>query len=241
MNPRYTYAIGDAHGRFDLVKKAVKLAEQHCGDESGRFVCCGDFVDRGPQSRQIIEMFMDGPTLPNWEWVVLAGNHEDMMSIGCRSFAHMNHWIGNGGGQTLLSYGLDVERHTYDDVPGLIPQEHVDWLSNLPIYFFDDHRAFVHAGFDPAKTIEEQSRQHMTWTRDSKMANYSYAGRHVVHGHEQYEDGPILNKDKTNIDTFAWLYGRLAVAVFDNEKAGGPIEILWAEGEKHEDFDRGTA
>ena len=227
--PSYTYAIGDAHGRFDLVREAVALSEQHCGASQGCFVSCGDFIDRGPASKEIIEFFMEGPRLPNWQWQILAGNHEDMMGLACRSLGHMKWWLGNGGNQTLRSYGAQ-EGMTYDRAQKLVPKEHLCWLDSLPIYHLDTHRAFVHAGFDPSRSLKDQSRHEMTWMRDGKDTNYSFLGKHVVHGHEQFQEGPILNSHKTNLDVYAWRFGRLAVAVFDNSKPGGPIDILWVKG-----------
>ena len=226
---RKTYAIGDLHGRFDLLCEAISLAENHAGVEGGVFVVCGDFIDRGPQSRAIIDLLLQGPTSSNWEWVVLKGNHEDMM-LQCLELSSIQWWVGNGGGQTLQSYGYS---HGDQLHPLKIPQEHLDWLRDLPIYHIDQHRAFVHAGFNPALPLEEQNEQEMMWQRDPRNNDYSFMGKHVVHGHEQYADGPILTKNKSNIDTFAWLHGRLAVAVFD-EKAGGPTEVLWAVKEPYE-------
>lgn len=220
-----TFAIGDLHGRFDLLEMAIRKAEEICGDKQGTFVVCGDFIDRGPDSRKIIERLMKGPDKPNWSFITLMGNHEDMM-LQCIQRMQFNWWIGNGGGATLMSYGY---KNGDDWEENKIPEDHIRWLSKLPVYYIDEHRAFVHAGFNPDASLEDQNIQEMMWVRDSKDTDYSFLGRHVVHGHEQYEDGPILNPNKTNIDTFAWLHGNLALAVFDNMKAGGP-EIVMIKG-----------
>jgi serine/threonine protein phosphatase 1 len=76
---RKTYAVGDLHGRFDLLCRTLDLIEADAGDEGGTFICLGDFVDRGPQSSLIVELLMRGPQRPNWRWIVLQGNHEMMM------------------------------------------------------------------------------------------------------------------------------------------------------------------
>jgi len=220
-----TYAIGDLHGSFDLLCQALSLAERDAGSTPATFVICGDFIDRGPGSRSIIELLMQGPTLPHWRWVVLKGNHEDMM-LQCVRRQRYGWWRDNGGNATLVSYGY---RPGDFIEPLKIPSEHLAWLEALPLYHLDDHRAFVHAGFDPSKTLEAQDPQQMMQMRDPRGTDYSFMGRHVVHGHEQYADGPVLTPNKSHIDTFAWLHGRLAVVVFDDERAGGPIDILWAE------------
>jgi serine/threonine protein phosphatase 1 len=222
-----TFAIGDLHGRYDLLEKAIRKAEEICGTRNGTFVVCGDFIDRGPESNKIIERLMKGPDYSNWSWITLMGNHEDMM-LQCIRRLQFDWWIGNGGYSTLTSYGY---KNGDSWEPRKIPVEHTEWLSRLPVYYIDQHRAFVHAGFNPDASLEDQNIQEMMWQRDSRDKDYGFLGRHVVHGHEQYEDGPILNPNKTNIDTFAWLHGKLALAVFDNLTAGGPTEIVMIEGE----------
>lgn len=225
-----TFAIGDLHGRYDLLEKAIIKAEAIAGTKPATFVVCGDFIDRGPDSRKIIERLMKGPDYSNWKWVVIKGNHEDMM-LQCIRRLQFNWWVGNGGGATLVSYGY---KNGDNWEPGRIPDEHLEWLDKLPIYYFDEHRAFVHAGFNPEKKIEDQDNEYMMWRYDGEekwqQPNYLMEGRHVVHGHVQHADGPILLSNTSNIDTFAWASGKLALAVFDDNKAGGPTEIVMIEG-----------
>jgi serine/threonine protein phosphatase 1 len=225
---RKTYAIGDAHGRFDLVCQAISLAEADAGEIGGVFVCCGDFIDRGPQGRNIIDLFMAGPSLPNWRWIILKGNHEDiMLQALAEPELKLHWWLRNGGGSTLASYG-----YAHGDAlkPLRVPRVHLEWLAALPLYHADAHRVFVHAGLDPSLPLDQQSEQEMMWVRSGRRDDYSFDGKHVVHGHEQFADGPILLSGRTDLDTFAWLTGRLAVGVFDPAKPGGPATILWATG-----------
>jgi serine/threonine protein phosphatase 1 len=226
-----TYAIGDLHGSFGLLCEALSISEKNAGEDGGTFVVCGDFIDRGPNSRGIIELLMEGPSLANWRWVVLKGNHEDM-AVQCIDRKQLNWWVGNGGGATLRSYHYD-QRLIIAYSEGkyeveFMPKNHIEWLRELPLHYIDKHRAFVHAGFDPNKALKNQDDHYMMWVCDPLGTDYSFEGRHVVHGHQPYENGPILTANKSNIDTFAWLHGRLAIAVFDDEKSGGPVDILWA-------------
>jgi len=218
-----TYAIGDLHGRFDLLSMALSAAEADAGDRAAVFVVCGDFIDRGPQSRSIIELLMQGATLPNWRWIVLKGNHEDMMVQCLRQPQRLRWWLGNGGGATMASYGY---AHGDELHPLRVPVEHLAWLDALPVYHIDEHRAFVHAGFDPGKPLAEQSTEHMLWMRAPRGDDYAYAGRHVVHGHEQFADGPVLTANKSNLDTLAWWTGRLVVAAFNDDEPGGPVDLI---------------
>jgi len=226
------YAIGDLHGRFDILKAVIAKVEEHAGDVGGKLVITGDFIDRGPQSAQIIEHLINGPEKDNWEWVILKGNHEDMM-VQCLARGRLEWWTGNGGDMTLQSYGY---KHGDLMLPLKIPKEHIFWLNALPVYHMTDHQAFVHAGFNPKLDLEHQNTEQMMWVRAPREDNYSFMGKHVVHGHEQYEDGPILNPDKSNFDTFAWLTGRQAIGVF-NDQQGAPVEILEVQLERDKRYD----
>lgn len=225
--PELTFAIGDLHGNFSVLQSVILRIQEYAGERSYRFVCCGDFIDRGPHSRSIIEMFMQGPADRN-EWVILQGNHEEILLIAHEAPSLLNWWLKNGGGSTLQSYGYkdgDLFKEPYK-----IPVEHRRWLANLPVTFIDEHRAFVHAAFNPVLVLAEQDKQYMQWHYVTEESDYSYMGRHVVCGHIQHSDGPFMTPNRTNVDTYAWRYGRQAIAVFDNFKPGGPIEILNAYG-----------
>jgi serine/threonine protein phosphatase 1 len=239
-----TYAIGDLHGRYDLLELAIDTIEKD-SPEGGRFIILGDFVDRGLQSKDIINRLMAGPSSEKWQWIVLQGNHEDIMLQAYRNPNCLNWWLGNGGGQTLLSYNYkDGDKLTY---PLDICVNHIAWLAHLPIWFEDEHRIFVHAGVPHDKLVEETDRKTLQWllhkgdipttgafdTLYDDLPNIS--GKHVVHGHHQSEDHPLLLKHRTNLDSFAWYSGKLAIGVFDNTQAG-PIEILTVQGKRFDEY-----
>lgn len=208
-----TFAIADLHGRFDLLTKAIERIESG-NPAGGKVVFLGDYVDRGPESAQIIERLMGGPDDPSrWKWVCLKGNHEDMMvsTLGGPDEAW---WLGNGGTATLASYN------------GAIPQQHLNWCKSLPTWHEDTHRVFVHAAVDPTRALNEQSEAMLMWTRYGPEFNESYRGKHIVHGHTPHENGPICLSERTNLDTGAVFTGRLVVAVFDDEVPGGPRSFI---------------
>ncbi|RIV79564.1 metallophosphoesterase family protein [Pelagerythrobacter aerophilus] len=233
-----TYAIADLHGRFDLLCRAIDLIEADAGDAGGKFVVLGDFVDRGPQSRNIIDLLMAGPQRPNWDWVVLQGNHEAMMleALSTPSPQLMRWWVGNGGGQTLESYGY---RSGDDLLPLRVPVEHMEWLRALPIYHEDGWRIFVHAGvpFDqPLTEAKPETLQWMLYPGDVDHDDAEFhpdeqhcSGKHIVHGHHQSASHPLLKRHRTNLDSFAWNTGRLAVAVFEDYYPA-PARIMDALG-----------
>lgn len=227
-----TYAIADLHGRFDLLCQAIDLIEKDAGEVGGKLVVLGDFVDRGPQSRSIIDLLMAGPQRPNWEWIVLQGNHEAMMLECLDNPGILRWWVGNGGGQTLESYGY---RHGDSLFPLKIPADHLAWLKARPLTHEDQHRIFVHAGvpFDqPLAVAKAETLQWMLYPGDVEHGDAEIhpdmghcSGKHIVHGHHQSETHPLLKPHRTNLDSFAWHSGRLAIGVFD-ETQPQPVRIM---------------
>ena len=223
-----TYAIADLHGRFDLLSASYdKLVNL----EPGLIVHLGDYVDRGPSSKAVIGCLMDEKTIPGgFHRLVLKGNHEQIMVETIRKPLNPGWWMANGGDATLKSYGHPKMRISYTDVwpynPGVVPVEHVDFLNALPRYFCDRHRVYVHAGLDESLTLPEQKDDVLFWMFYPKGHCGGYHGLHVVHGHEQHDDGPHLYTSRTNLDVGAYHSGRLVIGVFDDDLPGGPIEII---------------
>ncbi|MDF3208357.1 MULTISPECIES: metallophosphoesterase [Mesorhizobium] len=237
-----TYAIADLHGRFDLLQMAYDAISQHALGIPGTIVHLGDYVDRGPQSREIIEWLMDDPALPpGWRRICLRGNHEDIMVECCANLELVGRWwIPNGGGRTLISYGAKIGDGAAV-AAALVPSSHLDWMKALPRMHIDEHRVFVHAGVDPFKPLDQQDDQDLGWKIYPDDDERGHGKRHVVHGHHQFEDGPILLKGRSDLDTFAWFTGRLVVGVFDDAVAGGPIELLTVQGSHIQDIVRAAS
>jgi serine/threonine protein phosphatase 1 len=223
-----TYAIADLHGRMDVLAWAyARLAE--C--EPGLIIHLGDYVDRGPHSRQVIETLMAKETIPSgFHRLVLKGNHEAMMVETLRKPLNPAWWMANGGDATLMSYGHPKIRVRYNDCwpynPSVVPDEHVDFINALPRYFCDRHRVYVHAGLDESLTLPEQKDDVILWMIHGKDHPGGYRGLHVVHGHEQRESGPKLLPARTNLDVGAYATGRLVIGVFDDDVPGGPVNII---------------
>ncbi len=218
-----TYAIPDLHGRLDLLEAAIERIVAHSAGERTTIVTLGDYVDRGPNSSQVIERLMrwrpDHLTLVN-----LKGNHEVMMWDTCNNFADPDWWIKNGGGQTLASYGGQSSQQNPD--AGIVPQAHLDWIADLALMHVDQHRVFVHAAVDPEIPLDHQSEQTLLWKRYPEGFNLGHGHRHVVHGHHADPDAPIIANGKTNLDALAWKTGRLVIGVFEDDRPGGASEFL---------------
>lgn len=208
-----TYAIADLHGRFDLLKKALESITSHTAAREYKIVTLGDYVDRGPESRQVIQQLMEAQAAGK-PLICLKGNHEAMMYETLTAPIDPAWWARNGGETTLKSYNNEV------------PSDHLHWIQNLPTMHVDRHRIFVHAGIDPAKALEEQTEEFLLWYRYPEHADIGYDGRHVVHGHTPNPHGPERYQNRTNLDTQAWRSGRLVIAVFDDERPGPAIEYI---------------
>lgn len=222
-----TYVIADLHGRCDLLAAAVQeIASRNRGDPA-TVVTLGDYVDRGPESRQVIELLagLGRSPPPAWRVVCLKGNHEVLMERALQHPERLADWLGKGGDAALRSYDAG-------DPPDLarVPADHRTWLAALKLMHSDRHRIYVHAGVDAAFPLERQPVETLLCKRypDAQVDGYHHL--HVVHGHDRAENGPLLFAGRTNLDTKAWSTGRLVVGVFDDDRAGGPIDLIEVRG-----------
>ncbi|MCW6507733.1 metallophosphoesterase family protein [Lichenifustis flavocetrariae] len=214
-----TYAIADLHGAFDLIELAMAQIERHAEAASAgsrTLIFLGDYIDRGSRSREIIERLMAGPR-DGWRWVCLKGNHEAMMIEALRDPLDEELWIENGGEATLMSYSDDW-------LPGQVPDSHLAWVESLPLLHADQHRVFVHAAVDPTRPLDAQDEHALMWSRTGNALGHG--DRFVVHGHTPHPQGPVRDGNSINLDTLAWKTGRLVVGVFDDDRAGGPVDLI---------------
>ena len=239
-----TFVIADLHGRYDLFEQAYRRACEASASLQDRFIVLGDFVDRGPESAQIIAKMRHLQTVRHpgdLELIVLCGNHESiMLSAMVYPRQHISWWVGNGGGATLKSYsigGYGVEGEWWDWLN--TAKRDYEWLTQLPDVLEDEHRIYVHAGIPWDKTVEETpsgTRQWMLYgytasdVEWNELAGRHISGKHIVHGHHQSADHPLLLPGRTDLDSWAYHTGRLAIGVFEDDVPGGPVEILWATG-----------
>ena len=231
--PRHTYAIGDVHGRLDLLDAAIEAIARHAAHASFRMIMLGDYIDRGPDSRGVIDRLM---TLEQaWDLVCLKGNHEVLMTQALLdpSEANLSVWLANGGVQTLASYGLEPD----DDLLSGVPEAHLRWLCALPSTARDPHRIYVHAGLAPGKPLERQKDATLLWIREAFLrAPAEDFEVHVVHGHTPLWKGkpdpaaPERLDHRTNLDTAAFATGVLSIGVFRSDETGGPVEVLQVVG-----------
>jgi serine/threonine protein phosphatase 1 len=223
-------AVGDLHGHHvPLLRLLEKLAVR----DSDLLIFIGDYIDRGPDSKDLIQELIElHDTHTNV--VFLKGNHEDMMlgSLGMDALvSDMDTWLYNGGSSTLRSYKVDTAsiggitsfRNINEAVTALIlesiPEDHLDFLSSLENYVESENFFFCHAGVDPYRRIEEGKHNvyNLLWMREHLYAEHPLWEKTVVCGHTPLED--ILKTDNLIcIDTGLHYFGRLtAIDVLTGE------------------------
>lgn len=224
-------AVGDVHGRFDLLDPLLNSLEQ-LGQKNGgiRVVLLGDYVDRGPQSKEVIDRLLAGPTIAGNEFITIGGNHDECMlaAIEAGRGTAVAGWYEIGGIQTIMSYGLEDEDDLFNGrFLSLIPKEHVAFLKSLLPYYTTDEQIFVHAGLRPWVPLEEQSLISLKWIRDEFLDVPHDFGRLVVHGHT-WLARPDIREFRIGIDTGAYETNILTAAVF---RPGEPLpDFMQATG-----------
>jgi Calcineurin-like phosphoesterase len=218
MEGSLTYAIGDVHGCFDKLVRLLGRCRLHCGARPMRLVFVGDYVDRGPQSRRVVELLIDTQRTSPDRVVCLRGNHEAMLLAATEGDDMEALWLVNGAGATLRSYGVAQAAE--------MPAEHLAWFRSLALAYDDGRRYFVHAGVDPRVPLAQQREHDQLWIREPFLRHQGEYGRLIVHGHTPLPSGrPDLHANRLNIDTGAVLGGPLTAAVFD-ERQIAPIAFL---------------
>ncbi|HEX4160818.1 MAG TPA: metallophosphoesterase family protein [Rhizomicrobium sp.] len=211
------YAVGDIHGCHDKLRAAVAKIRAHAGANPYRVIFLGDYVDRGPDSRGVVDLVKDLVTDTSTQgvWRALKGNHEQMM-IAAERGEDLALWFGNGGAETLASYaGYGSEM-----------RQHAAWLDSLPAIIETENHIFVHAGLSPRHSLAGQPEEVLLWTRGWQKRDRDF-GKHVVYGHQAAE-GLELRRFSTGLDTGACYGGPLTVGVFDAAMNGGPADIIEA-------------
>ena len=221
------YAIGDIHGRrdcFDTLLGMIDADDETRGRADTKLVLLGDLVDRGADSRGVIERAMHMAKSP--KTVLLMGNHEEILIRaweGDRKAAALFHRV--GGRETLLSYGVteaDYDACDFDDIADLIaahvPVEHIAFLRSFVDQWQCGDYLFVHAGIRPGLPLDEQRPSDMRWIRREFLDDPRDHGVMVVHGHSITEDVDE-RPNRIGIDTGAFASGKLtALGIEGTEK-----------------------
>ncbi len=219
------YAVGDIHGRLDLLQLVHEKIGKHAQAYQGTkiVVYLGDYVDRGPHSMQVIDYLLAN-SLPDFDCVYLLGNHEQVLLQFLEGYSlDLAHdWFGFGGLATLQSYGVSLRGiPTPKDLPRIqaefvenCPVAHRHFFQKLVLNFELGGYFFVHAGIKPKLPLTKQTADDMLWIRDEFLNSHRQFERIIVHGHSVTEF-PEIKSNRIGLDTGAYASGRLTCAVFE--------------------------
>jgi len=228
---RVGFAVGDIHGRVDLLQLMLAALEARAAEETRAgappiVIFLGDYVDRGPDTAAVIDLLLSGRPY-GYERRYLKGNHEQYMLAFMDKPLENRAWVVQGGAETLLAYGvqppsprspLDTEWiATADALKQRVPATHLSFLESLERYVALGGYAFVHAGIDAARTLEEQTDEDLFWARERFIASKRAFSHRVVHGHTPV-DHPYADQRRVAVDTGAYASGTLTAARFEGQE-----------------------
>jgi serine/threonine protein phosphatase 1 len=223
------YVIGDIHGRLDLLERAITAihrdVETH-GD-AALTVTLGDYVDRGPDSRDVLDRLTANPFAT--PYTALKGNHEALLESFLADPSAGTHWRALGGLETLHSYGVPVSnlmfgasglmsKRSFEQAAerfrAALPTAHLDFLRSLKTALVHGRYFLCHAGVRPGIALDRQSEEDLLWIRDEFLLSDTDFGKIVIHGHTPVPE-PEVRANRINIDTGAFWSGRLTCVALE--------------------------
>lgn len=222
------YAIGDVHGRSDLLARMHGLIRADSARRQARrrlIVYLGDYISRGPDSRGVVDMILAHP-LPGFERIALKGNHEDLvLRFLAGELGAGGHWLDYGGIQALASYGIDWNGDQTAASLGRLreifaeafPGPHLAFFRSLDVVHREGGYLFAHAGLKPGVALAQQVPRDMMWIRGSFLGSEADFGALVVHGHCVSAE-PDVRPNRIGIDTGAYKSGHLTCLVCEGER-----------------------
>lgn len=229
---RVGYAVGDIHGRADLLRVMLNELEARADADTREagppiVVFLGDYVDRGPQSAHVLDLLLQGRPR-GFEKRYLKGNHEASMLAFLEQPLANKAWVGHGGSETLMAYGVKPPlSFGADDAMWLevgekfkaaVPAEHVTFLNLLDRYVVLGDYAFVHAGVDVSRPLDKQTDGDLMWIRAKFLTARRRFPYRVVHGHTPVER-PFQDERRIGVDTGAYASGTLTAVRLEGEEA----------------------
>ncbi|WP_375427100.1 metallophosphoesterase family protein [uncultured Sphingomonas sp.] len=236
---RTVYAVGDIHGCYALLTALLEAIvadmEGLAGDRPPLLIFCGDYVDRGPRSSDVLTTLVWLSRHAAIEVAFLRGNHEAMLLDFLDRPDRSLPWLRRDGGPTLRAYGVhapdsdmdlaDVDcRRLRDELMDRMPASHLDFLRALPIRTTCGDYAFVHAGFRPGVPLARQDDEDCLWIREEFLEPDHRFEKVVVHGHSWSSDAPEITPNRVGIDTGAYSTGVLTAVRLE----GAGIDFIQA-------------
>lgn len=222
---RRIFAIGDIHGRRDLLEDLLNLIRSYRATSSADdvFVFLGDYIDRGPDSKGVVDVLLALP--PEGTNIFLRGNHDQSLLDFLGDPAFYRAWRSFGAAETLLSYGVRPPRFdddkafaaARDELDEKLPAAHRAFFESLKLMHEEGDYVFVHAGIRPGLALHRQREEDILWIRDDFLMSDRLGDKVVVHGHTP-SDRPIRRPNRLGLDTGAHATGCLTAAVLEGDR-----------------------
>ncbi len=223
------YAVGDIHGRADLLRQLQALIAKDATDASENIgktiVYLGDYVDRGLESKAVIDLVAADPPA-DLTAVRLKGNHEETMLLFLDDVAFGPAWFAMGGDATAYSYGVGFPKglsqkarfdHAWRELRQRIPAEHISFLTDLRLTYTVGDYMFVHAGVRPGVALDQQNTEDLLWIRDEFLSATAGWDKVIVHGHSA-SHRPQSLPYRIGIDTGAYATNVLTCLVLEGRE-----------------------
>jgi serine/threonine protein phosphatase 1 len=245
------YAVGDIHGRRDLLVPLLRKISQDAAQmgEGARpeIIFLGDYVDRGPNSRGVIQLIVSSIAQAEfWTVTALMGNHEVTLLKFLDDPLVWDRWVEFGATETLASYGVVPPEPGSDDVEdwarasrelnAAMPQAHKDFLANRPLTAERGGYLFVHAGVRPDTPLDAQTEHDLLWIRDEFLSSQRKLEKVIVHGHTPAVE-PFFSEHRIGLDTGAYATDVLSAA----KLWGAQRALIQVRGEDLENADASAA
>ena len=218
------YAIGDIHGCLnELVSIHQKiLSYEKYKKEEDLIIYLGDYIDRGPKSKQVVDEIIEFKN-KGFKTYFLMGNHDEMMiDFLLNKINNLKNWLNFGADQTFRSYDIEVVEFIKDGFDDYVidklreilieklGNDHINFFTNLKLKFLVSQYLFVHAGIDPKKKLDNQTKKDYLWSRSDSFFHKEFkAEKIIVHGHTPEKD--IINlPGRINVDTGCYFSGKLS-------------------------------
>ncbi|MBM3604601.1 MAG: serine/threonine protein phosphatase [Alphaproteobacteria bacterium] len=220
------YAIGDIHGRLDLLQSLEKAILQDMGARPvARAAICylGDYIDRGPASAEVLA-HLATPKADGISRVFLKGNHDErLLAFLVSPDKYGPDWVRYGGREALRSFGIEVSlepddrewQRVSDSLSNALGHAEKNFLRHLRLAFCWRNYLFVHAGINPDMPMTAQPCHDLMWIRDAFLESDRDYGRIIVHGHTISAE-PDVQMNRIGIDTGAYSSGRLTCLILDD-------------------------
>jgi len=221
------YCIGDIHGCNNLLQQLLIKILRDRQNFKGRviIVYLGDFIDRGPHSKEVIDTLLNSER-PNIDYVYLRGNHEQTLLDCWETPLLIPSWLSYGGLSALASYQVAISKVPtklqdlvviQQQMKEKLPASHYQFLSNTKLSYSLGSYFFVHAGIYPKRSLARQQPEDLLWIRDEFIQSNKTHEKIIVHGHT-VSDQPQLLNNRIGIDTGAYCSGILTCLVLESDQ-----------------------